>query len=160
MVLTAERARVLFTYNRLTGDLITRTPTERKKVGHITRSCNRDGYYTVHADGRGYLVHRVCWLIETGRWPFGDLDHADGVRTNNAITNLREATRSQNNANRSSHPGKLKGVTYHKAADRWMAQIKKDRVPHYLGLYDSAEEAHAVYAAKARELFGKFARVA
>lgn len=89
-------------------------------------------------------------------------DHRDHDGLNNRRENLRPATRTQNNANqrlrRDSSSG-FKGVTWHKRADRWEAQIKSGRRKIYLGLFDSIEEAAHAYDVAARELFGEFAHL-
>jgi hypothetical protein len=68
------------------------------------------------------------------------------------------ATQSQQNANRRGHPNKLKGVTWHKAMMRYMAQIRVNYRTIYLGYFDRAEDAHAAYVAAAQKYFGEFAR--
>jgi hypothetical protein len=52
----------------------------------------------------------------------------------------------------------FKGVHFHKSARRWKAQIKKNGVVRYLGLYSTPQEAHAAYVSAAAALHGQFAR--
>jgi hypothetical protein len=51
-------------------------------------------------------------------------------------------------------------VTYHgrRSVSRWQANIQIDGQATYLGVYDTAEEAHAAYCAAALRHFGDFAR--
>lgn len=95
------------------------------------------------------------------RWPNYILDHIDGNRANNKLSNLREATQSQNCANaklRSNNTSGFKGVYYHPKTGKWKSQIKKDGVSRHLGLFPTPEEAHKAYVKAAKELFGEFAR--
>jgi len=94
------------------------------------------------------------------RWPL-EIDHIDGDRTNNAWANLREVTRSQNSMNarlRNTNTSGVKGVYWHKGANKWMATIKVNEESHYLGLFASLDKANAIRQKAARKFHGKFAR--
>jgi hypothetical protein len=52
----------------------------------------------------------------------------------------------------------FKGVAFVPQRRKWRARITKGGRRYSLGNYETAEEAHAAYIAKARELFGEFAR--
>jgi hypothetical protein len=94
-----------------------------------------------------------------GRWPAEQIDHVNGVKGDNRIANLREATPTQNVANtlarRNNKCGK-KGVVL--ARGKWQAQIYPNGRQIKLGSFNSAEEAHAAYCSAARIYFGEFAR--
>lgn len=158
-IITAERLRDEFTYNPDTGEF-SRVKCKRsdfigKKAGTI-----RNGYLTITVGSRQYLAHRLVWLYVHGRWPKGDLDHANRDTLDNRLANLREATRGQNNANapasRANKIG-LRGVFYQKHAGRWRAQIKCDGRTIHLGYFDTPEQAHAAYQKAARKIYGEFA---
>ena len=89
------------------------------------------------------------------------IDHRDGNSKNNRLSNLRLSTHSENAANRRRYRNNasgFKGVSLEARTGKWMAKITKDGRTYFLGRFPTAEEAHAAYAAKARELFGEFAR--
>lgn len=70
-------------------------------------------------------------------------------------------TRSQNGTNRGLSKGNksgFKGVCWHKAASKWYAQITIAGKVVYLGVFDTPEEAAAVYRARAKEVHGLFYR--
>lgn len=160
--LTVERLRALLSYDPQTGIFkwrVTRGPSA--VAGDTARSQNGNGYLRIRIDGRKYYAHRLAWLYVHGRWPLGNIDHKDTVVSHNWIENLREATQSQNAANASrSHSNRsgFKGVSWHARAARWAAKITVRRRDTYLGLFNTAEEAHAAYSVAAREAFGEFAR--
>lgn len=56
------------------------------------------GYACGIIDRVQYLKHRVVWAIHTGEWPPEDMviDHIDGDRLNNRISNLRCVTQQEN----------------------------------------------------------------
>ncbi len=112
-------------------------------------------------DGTLSSAHRLAWLYMTGAWPTGQIDHINGDPRDNRWLNLRQVNQSQNNANSklsSRNTTGHKGVTFHKKAKKWMAQISYRGKPMYLGLYDTMEEAAEARRAKATHLFGEFAR--
>lgn len=89
-----------------------------------------------------------------------DVDHKNGNGLDNRRENLRLATTSQNIANapkrRGAYTSRFKGVTRH-SQGRWQALVTKDYQRHYLGLFDSEEDAARAYDEKARQLHGEFA---
>lgn len=116
------------------------------------------GYYNGAIFGRTFLAHRVIWALVTGNWPKEEIDHINGVRTDNAISNLREATRLENAKNVRGRLGTLKGASWHKQCRKWRAQIKCDGSHKDLGLFETEKEAHDAYCKAAVELHGEFAR--
>lgn len=122
-------------------------------------SVGNHGYYSIRMDRVRYLAHRVIWLLVHGRWPSEQIDHANGNRLDNRMSNLREASNGQNAANRPhTHPG-LKGAR-RRPSGRWHAQISVNNRQIHLGVYDTAQEAHDAYVAAAEKYFGNFARAA
>jgi hypothetical protein len=53
-----------------------------------------------------FLVHRIAWLLHTGKKPVKQIDHINGIRDDNRICNLREATNQENQWNRHKKTGK------------------------------------------------------
>lgn len=88
------------------------------------------------------------------------VDHVNGDTLDNQKANLRLATCSQNQFNakrRKDSTTGYKGVTF--VRGRYMAQIQAKKVHHYLGSFDTPEEAAEAYNRAAKELHGEFARV-
>jgi hypothetical protein len=161
-VITAERLRELLAYDPTSGGFAWRVDRGGlAKAGQIAGSRNGIGYVNIRVDGRDYSAHRLAWLHVTGAWPAGQIDHINGVRDDNRIANLREATNAQNQWNR-AHQGSVsgfKGVKWCKIQRKWRAELRKDGRKIHLGRFATAEEAHAAYCAAASEHFGEFARV-
>lgn len=161
MKLAAERLRELLDYDLATGIFVRKTAIVGIPAGAVAGRVRADGYVKISVDGKLYYGHRLAWLYVHGEWPLGRLDHEDTIKHHNWIGNLRPATQSQNggNAARSrANTSGFKGVTYDRAHQAWKAQIRKNRARIHIGLYPTAEAAHAAYVEKARELFGEFAR--
>jgi len=151
-------------YDPETGIFTHRVARKRVRKGAVAaRPHGRTRYLIVNLDYRKHLAHRLAWLYVYGDWPPSELDHIDTDPANNAIANLRLATRSQNNANRKlslESASGYKGVTWHAKKGKWQSQIKLPGRNKYLGLYKAPEEAHAAYVEAAIEHFGEFARAA
>lgn len=165
--LTAEEVRQMFKYKRTTGELIRKldVPTRgqwcRYLKGSVAGSLHADGYVYVGFKKRLYMAHRLIWLIETGQWPRSEIDHHDGVRSNNKWKNLRDASVAQNRQNtlgQRTRQGPYPGV-YEPAArpGRFNAQIKHKGEVIYLGTFSDPEGAYFARLAAEHALFGEFA---
>lgn len=120
-------------------------------------------YRQIVVGGRSYLAHRLAWLYMTGEWPSAEIDHRDRNGLNNRWPNLREATPSQNGANKgasSTNRCGVKGATFVKRTGKYQAKIKDKGLSKHLGYFDTAEEANAAYLQAAKRLYGEYARAA
>ena len=147
VVPTQSRSRELFDYDDETGLFHTKNGEE------VTRP-TQDGYKTIWIDSKSYLQHRMAWLYVYGDFPDGIIDHIDGNKSNNKITNLRVGTQALNAQNRkkaqSNNKIGLMGVFKHQ--DKWRTRIQTRGLMTELGCFDTPEEAHAVYIKAKREL--------
>ena len=157
--ITRERAMALLDYHPDTGLFHWRVPKSlRVKPGDVAGTTDDKGYVRIMIDYRWYRAARLAWLITHGVLPVR-IDHINGVKDDNRIENLREATVQQNNQNaalrRDSTTG-CPGVSKHRSG--YQARIYVDGGSKSLGLFKSLEEACATAAAARREAFGQFAR--
>lgn len=110
--------------------------------------------------GKTYRAHRVAWAIFYGDWPAPglDLDHANGVKTDNRIANLRLATRSQNRRNAGPILGRPYRGVVRSSASSWMARCADAQGrPRMVYGFASAEAAARGYDKMAKEFGGEFA---
>lgn len=153
-MLTYERAKEALSYDPETGEFRWAAKIARKVVvGKIAGTNGGHGYRQIRVDGRIYKAHRIAWLLTTGRWPADEVDHINGVRTDNRIANLREATSGQNKQNlakRGDNTSGFPGVAYHR--NGWQAQLNVNGKYRYIGRYDTPEQAAAAYAKAKAEL--------
>lgn len=154
--------RELLNYDPETGVFTWRASRKQANAGDVVGTV-AEGYVRINIYGVVLRANRVAIAITTGEWPEGDVDHADTDSTNNRLSNLRVATRSQNCANakrKSRNTSGYKGVSFCKKKHQWRAYVTVGGKQSHLGYFDSPEEAHAAYYAAAREHFGEFARAA
>jgi hypothetical protein len=115
---------------------------------------NRDGYWKGNIDDRSFTAHRVIWAIYNGSWPVGAIDHIDGDRQNNRITNLRDATHVQNSRNRAlmaTNTSGVCGVDWYKPCKKWRARVYSEGRYIYLGLFDTIDAASSARAEASRQ---------
>ncbi len=158
-MLTVKRLKQVLIYKPKTGEWFWRAinPNSRMKIGNRAGYILQCGYWLLRVDGKRYYSSRLAWFYMTGRWPKQNIDHIDRNRANDRWKNLRECNQSQNRMNSSTqlrkHPG-LRGTYFQDG--KWKAIVGKDKKLVYLGRFPTTEMAHAVYLAKAKELFGEF----
>jgi hypothetical protein len=133
-----------------------------RHAGTRAGSQHNQGYWQIGVDGKMYLAHRLVWIWLHGSVPDGfDVDHINRVRDDNSEKNLRLATRSQNLRNvertRWSTSGLL-GARFDKRRQKkpWYATIRVEGRSKSLGRFKTAQEAHEVYLAAAKSLYGEF----
>lgn len=88
------------------------------------------------------------------------VDHKNHNGLDNRRINLREATRSQNQANRKNPTTKRKLSKYRgvgKDKQRWRAEITVNGQRRYLGMFLTEQQAALAYNKAAKEFFGEFA---
>jgi hypothetical protein len=135
------------------GNLYWLKPSGRRQLYKPAGTPSGNGYLMLRFDCKRPLVHRVVWEMHNGQIPDGlEIDHIDRNPLNNRIENLRLATSQENKRNRYS-----RGFSWHKATQKWRAQIYINSKQKYLSLYDNIIDARAAYLRARREYFGEFA---
>jgi hypothetical protein len=107
-----------------TGIFTKLTDGQKNKKGYVPKLMNRSGHLHVFFWNKTQLLHRLAWLYVYG-WLPDQIDHIDGDKTNNKISNLRLATTSENQQNqfsaKSGNSSGYLGVSLH-ASGKWLAQ--------------------------------------
>jgi hypothetical protein len=145
---TKEQISEHFDY--ISGCLIRKTTGMR---GYV----RPDGYVYVRLMGRSYGEHRLIHMLFTGEWP-NQVDHINGIRSDNRPENLRSATHAQNCMNRKPTGRSSKGCYWQPKRNKWIAQIGISGKRKTLGYFETEAEAKAAYAKAAGALHGEFKR--
>jgi len=141
-----KEAKKHFRYDSDTGIIIYR------KSGKEAGCLRPDGYRQVGVRGKFYLSHRLAWLLHYGEWPIDEVDHLNGIKTDNRIKNMRDVTHQQNHKNAPlPHINTLgiMGVFQNYPHTKWIARIGVNSRKINLGAFDNWWDA--VCARKAAE---------
>ncbi|HBR1807418.1 TPA: HNH endonuclease [Klebsiella pneumoniae] len=130
--------------------------------GLVAGSIRKDGYCALKIDGNGYKAHRIAWLIAHNEWPDDmDIDHINGIRNDNRLSNLRLANRNENCANvkvRVNCSSGFFGVHWFKSREEWVAQIRTGKVKKHLGYFHGIGDAVRAYNAECEKLHGEYGK--
>lgn len=151
-----ESLRCALHYEPETGVFRWRVARGKVRAGDVAGRSGAAGYSYICFNRKAYLAHRLAWALQFGEMPQGEVDHRDGNRRNNIITNLRVVDRAGNSRNRhgagkNSKTGFL-GVGTNPSTRRFRARIVVNLEPIHLGYFDTAEQAHKAYVTAKRKL--------
>lgn len=139
--LTKEVLHELFEYRD--GDLYCKISRRKARAGDRAGTSRDDGYRQVCIFSKVYLLHRIIFMYHYGYLP-SLTDHRDGNKQNNAIENLREATKSQNAYNiglSKKNKSGIKGVSWSRHHNRWRACCRVNTKQILVGLFEKIEDA-------------------
>ncbi|MHC9085387.1 HNH endonuclease [Luteimonas sp. RIT-PG2_3] len=143
---TEERLREKLSYCADTGHFQWRHSVRGNSPGLVAGSKHSNGYIKICVDGRDYLAHRLAWMYVHGCIPDGEIDHIDGCKSNNRISNLRVVSRE---VNARRHPMRPNNTSGYRGVSRdwgkWKATIKVDGKRIHLGMFDDASVASEAY---------------
>lgn len=158
--ITQNLLKELVEYDPIIGIMTYKITTSNKnKKGGTVGYVNDGGYTEVMIFGNKYLVHRLIWKYVYNKFPDNFIDHINGIRTDNRLDNLREASTQQNSWNSSTRKDSTtgyKGVSIDKRCGKYRAYININGKQKSLGYYTTAYEAHLVREKYAAELHGEF----
>ncbi|MBN5205363.1 HNH endonuclease [Serratia marcescens] len=146
-------------YDKDTGQFTWKANKGKMKSGQPAGSVMRTGYVRIFVDRKPYLAHRLAWAFFNGEHPDGYIDHVNGNRCDNRITNLRIATHQENiwnsECSKSNKTG-LKGVHFNARDKKFIAQITVNGKRKCLGSFENKHEAYEAYINEARLSHGRF----
>lgn len=136
-------------YEPETGVFTRKSRSWNSMPGRVLGSVDRSGYARVHFHGTRFLAHRLAWFFVYGAWPSGEIDHINGVKSDNRVANLRDVSSTTNKQNqrkalKNNRTGYL-GVFFQKANGLYCAQIKVNHKSRHLGYFKDPETASAAY---------------
>jgi hypothetical protein len=132
------------TYNPDTG-LFKWLNNYRKKKGWFAGTF-KSGYLVIAINSKRYLTHRLAWYLMYGSFPKNVIDHKNGIKTDNRLSNLRDITPKQNSQN-----CKGRGTSFNKKHQKWEARLSVDYKDLFLGFFETEEEARQAYVKAKRQ---------
>lgn len=128
-----------------------------KILSQFTWHFNRYARAWWKGHGTSMAMHRFIL-----KFPDSEIDHINGNKLDNRKSNLRLATRQENQYNsklRKNNKSGFRGVHYHKILKKYKASISFKEKDYHLGFYETAIEAARAYDKKALEFGGRFAQL-
>jgi len=100
------------------GELYMRKP-KGSPAGHMLTK----GYWAVYCEGQSYKCHRIVYELVHGPLEGRYIDHIDGDRSNNQVSNLRAVTSKENAKNRRKGRNNISGKVgvARKSHTHWVA---------------------------------------
>ena len=148
-MLTQIRLKELLNYNTETGIFTWIKSNFGVTLFSNAGTINSHGYVKIKIDGKSYNASRLAFLYINGKFPNNQVDHINGIRSDNSYINLRDVTHSGNGQNKkialSFNKTKLLGVSFYKAGNNYQASIGVNNRKKHLGYFDTAEDAHNAY---------------
>ena len=167
MNLTQEYLKEALDYDSETGDFTWRVRPENhfktlsamrwtnsRFSGKAAGCVSNIGYIAIKISGKSFGGQRLAWLYSHGILWDGDIDHINGDPLDNRLENLRAGSKSENQQNQKRPHGKTKSGFLGVIAQRnkFVSIITTNRVRIYLGIFNTAIEAHNAYLEAKRKL--------
>jgi hypothetical protein len=153
-ILTQDHLKEIFDYDSATGIFKWKKHYFRSYIGKIAGGKNAEGYITIKINRKTYKGHRLAWIYVNGKIEKPEIDHINGIRSDNRIDNLRQCNKSLNMQNKrqaqvNNSTGFL-GVM--RNGKRFYAEICSNNKRHYLGNFKTPELAHQAYLEAKRKI--------
>ena len=143
-VLTQQSLKSILSYDADTGYFTWLLRLSGKQKAGDTAGCiDGDGYVVIGIGNKNYKASVLAWLYVYGRWPILELDHINRIRNDNRVENLREATKKEQQANKTRSRNNTSGYTWvreDKERGGWLVQSK---IFGFAGRFKTKEEAIA-----------------
>lgn len=153
--ITADSLRCNLDYDPITGLFRWRKDRGTAIAGNIAGCLHHSGYWQIRFQMNSVFAHRLAWLHYYGSFPIGQIDHINGIRTDNRIANLRDVTASINLQNYRRATSRKKSCSYlgvYKQGGRYRARIAVNGKNLHVGCFSNAEDAYAAYLKAKRSL--------
>ena len=147
-------------YNKNTGIFYWNVNRQKIQKGSIAGGLSSEGYIQIRVLGKKMSAHRMAWLLHYGTLP-NNIDHINGIKTDNRIENLREATQSENMRNyahNTKNTSDYKNVVWNKKAFKWQVGLRVEGKKKHIGLFNSINEAVEAAQSARQQFHGAFAK--
>lgn len=154
-MISQEKLIEMLDYDKITGILTWKISRSGIAIGQIAGYRAKNGYWYIKINGKMYSRARLVWFYMTGEWPKAQIDHINGIRSDDRLNNLREATHSQNQMNKVHNTRKLPKWVYRNNKG-FIARVSDGTKIVNLGTYQTIGEAYDVAMNYAKLRHGDF----
>ena len=122
----------------------------------VKGSKDKDGYLKItlvdkNGKSKYFRKHRLITIAFLGDSE-KQVNHKDGDKLNNALSNLEYVTQRENQSHRRKRNGYDVGVCWAKKENRWRAYIQVNKKWEHLGFFHAKEDAKKAYLDRLKEL--------
>lgn len=136
-----EKLTEIIEYDPATGIFKWKVGGRKRQRGEKAGSTSGQGYNRITINWIPYRGARLAWYLTYGYWP-KEVDHINGNKADDRLSNLREVTRAENNINTKARTiSGTKGVYWNARYRNWEARATRNGKSKYLGRFVSREEA-------------------
>lgn len=144
-VITRDRLIEKLAFDTSTGDFTWKTTYRKGLVAGYKATERGKTYVRIRIDDELIMAHALVWLYVHNEWPAFEIDHINGIGTDNRPENLRRSNRLLNNSN----TRKRKDAAEHKNIQKtpngkYTGVVKYAKLPLSIGTYKALETAIAV----------------
>ncbi|NBW23602.1 MAG: Pathogenesis-related transcriptional factor and ERF protein [Caulobacteraceae bacterium] len=158
-----EEVAKILDYNPKTGKFFRKINTGSfGRIGEVLGYTTKRGYRKTSVCNIQLYDHQLAWLLFYSKWPDRQIDHINGNRSDNRISNLREATVSQNALNRSYQSNsktKYKCINWKPDRKKYRVKIGVNKKYYHIGYFVNLDEAIKARDIAIKKLHGEFAKV-
>ena len=160
--LPIETLKNKLSYNPNTGIFTRNCVMPGSSIGSVCGTLKPSGYIVLCVDRTFFRAHRLAWFYYYGEWPIGDVDHINRNRSDNRISNLREASRSDNICNsskRSDNKTGVRGVSFNPRSKNYTVKIEKSGCVFVQHGVKDLDKAKQIAEGFIKQLHGEFASI-
>lgn len=160
-MITQAYLKSLLDYDPLSGLFTWAVGRKGTRKGAVAGCVGPDGYVIIMVDKKNYPAHRLAFIWMLGEMPANDVDHINRVRADNRWSNLRPATRRENNLNsgvRSNNTSGYKNVSHCSRTGKFTVSFRVGGKTRFFGRFKTAEAANREAIRLRKILCGDFAR--
>ncbi len=142
--LTQRILKENLSYDPATGDFIRIKRVRGRQYTGIAGTIFSDGYRQIQVEGVRKTASHLAWLYVYGEYPDGWIDHINGIRDDNRISNLRVATPFENAQNQGipkHNSSGIVGVRWNEQVRKWSAQISVKSKNIFIGYFKNKDDA-------------------
>lgn len=156
IIMNQNVVKEILIYNKNTGIFRWRKSVPQRRKNSVAGCRAKDGYIHIKIKYKTYKAHRLAWLYCYGEFPVKHIDHINGDKSDNRLSNLRQCNFRENYQNKLCHRNGKSVGTIKTKNNKWSSRIKIGKKYKWLGTFDTEYEAYMKYKEVEKGLIESF----